>query len=128
MTLQRRREELELLCQRYGELQHGENLDWVLFQHFPMPLGWNRGETKLLVLIPAGYPTTPPDNFFVPNGLRTTSGAMPGNYTENQSVLGGSWAQFSLHAKEWSPSPDPNVGDNLLTFVIGVERRLRELN
>ena len=128
MTLDRRRQEIELLRRRYGELENGENVDWVLFKSFPLPVGWNSDSTELLVLIPAGYPTTPPDNFYVRNGLRTPSGGSPGNYSENQSILGGSWAQFSFHAKEWSPSSNPEEGDSLITFMFAVEGRLKELN
>ena len=128
MTLDRRRQEIEQLVRRYGELEQGENMDWILFKSFPLPVGWNGDSMELLVLIPAGYPTTPPDNFYVRNGLRTASGGSPENYSENQNILGESWAQFSFHAKEWSPSSDPEEGDSLITFMIAVERRLKELN
>jgi len=131
MALERRKQELDLLRGKYGELEHGENLDWVLFKHFPMPCGWNREATELVVIIPPGYPTTPPDNFHVRNGLRIiTDGTekLPSNYSENQSVLGGNWAQFSYHAQGWNPSPDLLEGDNLLTFMLAVEQRLKELN
>ena len=93
-----------------------------------MPPGWNREATELLIIIPAGYPATPPDNFFVRNGLLTTDGKAPDNYSENQNVLGDSWAQFSFHGKDWSSTDDPEQGDSLLTFMLAVERRLKELN
>jgi len=128
MTLERRKKEIELLRKKYGELEHGEGLDWVLFSQFPLPPGWNRDVTELLILVPAGYPTTAPDNFYVRNGLRTEGGGAPGNYSESQTVLGGSWAQFSFHAQSWNASEDIEDGDNLLTFVLAVERRLREFN
>ncbi len=127
MTLERRERELSFLKQRYGEVDHGNDLSWVLFKKFALPVGWNRERTELLVLIPAGYPTSPPDNFFVPNGFRLADGKLPANYSENQTVLGVAWAQFSFHAKEWRPSDDPNDGDSLLTFILAVERRLKEL-
>lgn len=127
-TIDRRATEIELLKRKYGELEHGEDHDWVIFKRFPLPPGWCKEFTELLVVIPPGYPTTPPDNFFVGNGLKTSRGASPENYSENQSVLGASWAQFSFHAKEWNPAADLDEGDNLLTFLIGVERRLLEAN
>ncbi len=116
-----------LLKRRYGPLEHTENLDWVLFKEFPLPPGWNRQSTELLVLIPQGYPATPPDNFYVRNGLGLSDGRMPANYSENQNVLGGPWAVFSFHAQAWNPASDPNDGDGLLTFMVAVERRLKEL-
>lgn len=111
---------------RYGDLEHGPNLDWVLFKSFPLPQGWDRERTELLAIIPAGYPTTPPENFYVPDGLRLANGHAPGNYSEGQTVLGGRWAQFSYHPKTWEPAPVPKEGDNLLTFLLMVERRLQE--
>ena len=131
MTLERRKHEIELLRKKYGELEQGSNQDWILFKRFPMPPGWNRQVTELLLIIPPGYPTTPPDNFYVPNGLRIVadgSEKLPSNYSENQTVLGGNWAQFSYHAQGWNPTPGPLEGDNLLTFMLAVERRLRELS
>jgi hypothetical protein len=128
MALHRRKQEIDLLRTKYGELEHGPNLNWILFKKFSLPSGWNRQTTEVLVLIPAGYPTTPPDNFYVRNGLRPASGGPLRNYSENQNVLGGSWAMFSFHTQGWNPSHDLRDGDSLLTFMIGVERRLQELN
>ena len=128
MTLERRRREIELLRQQYPRVDHGPDLDWVVFRDFPLPPGWNRESTDLLVLIPPGYPETAPDNFHVRSGLRVESGAVPGNYTDEQELLGEPWGQFSYHANEWAPTPDMWDGDSLLTFMIAVERRLRETN
>ena len=128
MTLERRELELSILKKRYGEIDYGGDLSWVLFKEFGLPSGWNRIRTELLVLIPAGYPTNPPDNFFVPNGFRLADGGLPANFSENQTILGASWSQFSFHVKEWTPSSDSNDGDSLLTFILGVERRLEELS
>lgn len=128
--LDRRLQEIELLRKKYGQLEHGENLDWVLFKQFPLPPGWNKTTTELLVLIPPGYPTTPPDNFYVPVGFRLVSGATQSNYSEGQSPPGPQWGQFSFHVKkeDWSPKADILEGDNLLTFMLAVEGRLKEAN
>lgn len=127
MTAERRAQEIELLRRHYGEVDHGTGMDWVRIQRFPLPPGWNREELELLILIPPAYPSTPPDNFFVRNGLRLQDGSLPGNYAEGQSVLGESWAQFSFHAQEWRPSNDLD-SDSLLTFLVAVSERLREAN
>ena len=126
MTLQRRQLEIQLLGSKYGRIECGPNVDWILFKEFPLPEGWNRATTELLVLIPAGYPATAPDNFYVRDGLRLANGTMPRNYSEGQNILGGKWAQFSLHAESWISSSVPKNGDNLLTFTLAMVRRLRE--
>jgi len=122
--------EIELLRKKYGSLKHGDDLDWVIFEELSLPPGWNREKTRLLVLIPPGYPITPPDNFYVATGLRTASGSMPSNYAEGESHLGEQWDQFSFHVEQghWSPSADLLDGDNLLTFMLQVEKRLGEAN
>ena len=126
MTIDERLREIELMRQRYGDLEHGPNMDWILIKRFPLPSDWNREHTELLVVIPPGYPATPPDNFYVREGLRLRNGNLPNNYSEGQSVLGGPWAQFSFHAQAWTPTPNPEDGDSLLTFMLGIEQRLEE--
>ena len=144
MTLERRRLEIELLRRQYQQVEHGPDIDWILFRAFPLTSGWNRESTDLLVLIPPGYPETAPDNFHVQNGLRTESGAVPGNYAEDHWRSSGGrvdrcsvlrtesgavpYAEDQDHAEDWSPSPDPHDGDSLLTFMVAVERRLLEVN
>jgi hypothetical protein len=124
-----RRQEMELLRRKYGPLACSESFDWIKLEQFNLPPGWNRSQTRILILVPVGYPVTPPDNFYVPVGLRTASETLPSNYTESQSLLGEQWGQFSFHLDgEWKPSADYLRGDNLLTFMLGVERRLKEAN
>lgn len=122
--------EVELLRKKYGFLKYGENLDWIVFEEFILPQGWNRDKTRLLILIPPGFPTIPPDNFYVITGLRTASDEIPSNYTDDLSHIGEQWGQFSFHSEQghWNPSVDVYSGDNLLTFMLQVEKRLGEVN
>ena len=126
MTLDRRKKEIELLKKKYGVVEYSPNLDWMLIKQFSLPPGWNREKTSLLILIPSGYPTTPPDNFYVEPGLKTAEGTVPSNYSEGKNVLKGKWGQFSFHVKEWSPTAEIEKGDNLLTFILGAQKRLYE--
>ncbi len=128
--LERRQQEIELLRKKYGDLEVGTDLNWVLFKVFPVPLGWSRTTTELLVVIPQGYPFTPPDNFYVTMGLKLASGIPPGNYTEGVNLVNRQWGQFSFHPEreQWKASPEILDGHNLLTFLLQVEKRLIEAN
>lgn len=128
--LDRRLKEIELLRQRYGALEHGQNMEWVVFQAFRLPKDWNRKNTRLLILVPSGYPMTPPDNFYVDPGLGLASGTGLSNYSEPVSYLGQNWGQFSYHVEsgDWHPCADLLDGHNLLTYMLAVEKRLSELN
>lgn len=121
--------EVELLRAKYPLIEHGPGIDWLLFSGFPLPPGWNRESIDLLLLVPAGYPEVPPDNFYAENGLRTAADTLPDSYKENNiEVNGRRWARFSYHAGRWAPLADPVQGDSLATFMLAVEQRLREAN
>ena len=129
--IERRKRELELVRAEYGDLEIGDKLDWVIIKKWPLPNGWNKTETSVLVLIPPGYPVTPLDNFYTDNDLRLSNGGQPGNSSVNASQLGRSWLQFSYHVEQedWKPHGDILQGHNLLTFLkIGVTRRFSEAN
>lgn len=124
---ERRKKEFELLKQKYGEMDRGEGLDWAIFKVFPLPPGWAKTQIGLLVLVPPGYPMTPPDNFYVEPGLKLASGNLPQNYSEPVNHQGRSWGQFSFHIEQgWLAAADIFSGHNLLTFMLAVEKRLAE--
>lgn len=126
--LERRKKELDLIRSRYGTVEAGPTLEWVRIDRFPLPSGWNKEEVTLLILIRPGYPTTPPDNFLVDNDLRLENGVLPGSMSQGQSHLGQSWLQFSYHVEpsDWRPATSLLDGHNLLTFLLGVEKRFCE--
>lgn len=129
--LDRRKKEIELLRDRYGDLEVEPQLEWILFKEFKLPSGWNCQQSEVLIFIPAGYPVTPPDNFLVPTGLRLESGGMPQNYSEGQAHFSRQWGIFSVHIQKesWAPKPDLLSGDNLMTYMmVVVEKRLKELS
>ena len=129
--LERRQQEIKLLREKYGELEVGSQLEWIVFKEIRLPEGWNRDATEVLVFVPPGYPVTPPDNFYVPTGFRLASNAMPQSYSDSKQHLGRQWGTFSVHIQKesWSPKPDILNGDNLMTYMlVVVEKRLKEIN
>ena len=126
--IERIRRELEFVERRFGELERGPNLDWFIVRAMLLGNGWNKEVTGILVLLPGGYPTTPPDNFYADPDLRLASGSVPGNVSVDQTAIGRAWVLFSYHVEsgEWKPAPEPEEGHNLLTYVEAVARRLAE--
>ncbi len=126
--MDRLQREFELVRNRFGAVTVPEDLKWFIVEQFPMPPGlYNRDHTRLLHIMSPAYPQTPPDNFLVPAGLRTTAAEMPGSgYKEGTEYFGEQWGVFSWHPQHWRSSADILEGDNLLTFIFSVEKRLRE--
>jgi len=125
----RRKAELKLVETSHGVIQVSEDMSWFIIPRYPLPSGWSKSETALLVMIPPGYPVTPPDNFFVDAELRLSNGSMPGSASVVEH-LGRQWLQFSYHveAGDWKPHADADKGYNLLTFLQGIKKRLQELS
>lgn len=124
------RRELELVERMFGELELGPNFDWFIVKRVSLGPGWSKTGTQLLVLLPGGYPTAPPDNFYADGDLRLANGSAPTNASPDQQVGGRVWLLFSYHVDsgDWQPDPVPENGHNLLTFLQSVIRRLAEAN
>lgn len=130
---ERVREEIELLKQKYPDLQHGEQMNWVLIPQYPLPAHYNKSHTRLLWRIPVEYPQTAPDDFFVDVDLRLKDGNPPPSFNPNSSSssgtapVPGSWGWFSWHPEQgkWRPAASIEKGDNLLTFLRSVNICLR---
>lgn len=118
--------ELELVRSQFGTIRVSPSLDWVVVERFAFPANrFNRSVTELLHFVKPGYPQTPPDNFFVPTGLRTASEGELGKwYHDGVSHFDRQWGQFSWHAKVWKPTAEMLEGDNLCTFLLSILREL----
>ena len=125
----RRQAEVKLLSDTF-ELEHDEGYEWIIVIGLPLSEGWNRPKTDVLFFIPAGYPQVPPDNFYVPAGLRLASGGTPNGFQPGNRTHGGEqWDMFSFHHEAgWHPTADPEDGSNLVTFLTVVRKRLSELD
>jgi len=128
--MDRWKEEIDMLRDEFPTLLHGANYDWIEIPDLQLPPGWNREQTRLLVIIPPAYPETPPDNFYVGIGLKTASGEAPGGFSEAVEKIGQSWGQFSWHVdvSTWNPAPEVKDGHNLRTFISMARARLSEIS
>lgn len=127
MDESRLNKELEIVRKEYPSAMMGDNFSFIIIPDFPLPRGWNMDKTEFMLEIPAGYPVTPPDNFYVSEGLRVkTTGVAPASYGEGEEKFGKMWARFSWHIDgKWSTFAEPQDGDNLLTFILTARERLR---
>ena len=121
------RAEVDAMLSKFPACQHGERWDWVLVPEYGVPDGrFNKQRTKLLFIIPPGYPTTGPDDFFVDGDLRlkdgrTAEGFNQGpNSSSGAAPIAGEWGWFSWHPVSWRPAATIDGGDNLMTFLRGV--------
>lgn len=120
-------QEMALLRTKYPGAEHGPELDWVLILDYALPRNrFNKDRTRLLFIIPPGYPNTGPDDFFVDGDLRLKDGNNPPGFNQgSQSSSGpapveGNWGWFSWHPVSFRPAANLQAGDNLLTFMRGV--------
>src|SRR5262245_12842765 len=90
------RREVALVKSAHGEVDVDPDLRWLVIRRWPLVAGWSKESTRLLVLIPSGYPVTAPDNFFTDPDLRLEGGGMPGNASEARQ-LEQAWLVFSYH-------------------------------
>ena len=125
---ERRQNEIQLVEVAHPDLEVGPNLDWLILNGLVLAPGWSLDMTDALVLIPSGYPTTPPDNFYSDPTLRLKNGQLPEATSGPVNHIGRQWLQFSYHVEHWQPHADFRKGHNLLTFLQGVRRRLSEVN
>src|SRR5688572_13054981 len=110
---ERVKEEIELLRQRFPNLKHSDELNWVLIPEYPLPDLFNKSHTNLMWLIPPGYPQTAPDDFFVDGDLRFKNGSSPPafnvgpNSSSGSAPIPGDWGWFSWHPQaQWIPNAD----------------------
>src|SRR5205809_610139 len=126
------RAEIEMLKEHFADLEHGEQLDWVLIPELTLPPErFNKAETRILFRIPVGYPQTGPNDFFVDSDLRLKDGTNPPAFNlGSQSSAGpapipGDWSWFSWHPQAWRPAANIEESDNLLGFVRSINICLR---
>jgi hypothetical protein len=96
------------------------NRIFVIFEDYPLPNGWNKNKTKLLIMSDISYPNSKLDMFWVDEDVRLENGAMPqGCAIENH--LNSKWNRFSWHVQKWNPAVD-----SIITYLGTVDYRLMQ--
>jgi len=94
----------------------------LVFEAYPLPSGYKKACTKLLIKAPASYPNGTLDMFWTDEDLQYTGGQAPKEGISLEIIYGVKWMRFSWHPKKWNPGKD-----NLRTFLEFIDCRLKIL-
>jgi hypothetical protein len=132
--VQRVYQEALLLARQFGVVDYDdEDGLWVHIPHFPLPAGWDRRTTGLLLVLPNGYPHVPPDGFYMDRFLRTHSERRVDHYFEVRGdynpYADKGWGWFCIHLGRvsWRPTDSVLHGDNLLRLTALIRAILTEV-
>lgn len=99
------------------------NMTCVVFSNFPLPVGFDRAQSNLLVRLKAGYPDIPPDMWWFDPPIRRADGKPIPATEVMENHLGRSWQRWSRHftAGQWKSGVD-----GLESFIALVRRELEK--
>lgn len=98
------------------------NRIFVIFEKYQLSSGWNRAETKLLLIADISYPNSKLDMFWTDPGLTLANGKIPQAGEVIENYLNQQWQRFSWHVQKWNPAVD-----NIITYLGTVDSRLGQL-
>jgi hypothetical protein len=121
---------LPLKCRRYL-LERGFTFEEIdaqgqkaaILRRITLPAGrFDAAVADILILLPAGYPDSPPDMFYALPWLRLASTrACPRAANQGYSFAGQNWQRWSRHNTEWRRGVD-----GIWTMVKRIELALQE--
>jgi Prokaryotic E2 family E len=94
----------------------------VVMRGFPLPNGFNRGTSDLLLRLSPGYPDVAPDMWWFDPPVALANGKIIPATEVRESYLGRTWQRWSRHfaAGQWRSGVD-----TLETFLALIHRELR---
>ena len=104
---------------RRAELTEAEGMACVVFSEYPLPRGYTRAASNLLLMMPPSYPNGKPDMFWVEPEIVLAGGTVPRSADSVETHLGRQWRRFSWHLTSWNPAVD-----DLRTYLEFVNSRL----
>jgi hypothetical protein len=103
-------------------VQREGNQIFVVIDNYPVPQGWNKSTTTLLLITDIGYPNSKIDMFWTDTDFKLSDGRIPQAGEVMQPFIGKQWRRFSWHVQKWNPAVD-----NIITYLGTVDVRLRQL-
>jgi len=121
-------EDILLLRSKYPDLEVKDN--WIFIPNYPLPDGWNRSQSDVVIEIKETYPVAPPYGIYVPSSLRFQD-ALPRKFREKAEIqppFEGEWGIFSWQGDdaEWRASSNIEQGANLLRWAQSFAVRFAE--
>ncbi len=101
------------------ELVESDGMVCTLFHSYPLPRGYCRQSTDLLLRLPLSYPNGKPDMFWVEPDVLLVNGAVPKAAKHIETHLNRQWRRFSWHIAAWNPATD-----DLRTYIEVINTRL----
>ena len=99
-----------------------DNRIFIVFEEYPLPLGWNKKETHLLLITDVSYPNSKLDMFWVGPDLLLDGNKIPQAGDTIETYMDKSWRRFSWHVQKWNPAID-----NVRSYLDTVDARLKQL-
>ncbi len=106
-----------------------EAAKWVKLDFFPLPTGWNKTHTQIMIDIPngtPGYPQVMPHWFWADKDLKVKDSNGRewdvDHFFETDNAK-RDFAHFCIHLNQWQPGPGLMLpqGDSLLSFLAAIE-------
>lgn len=97
----------------------------AVISEFPLPSGYSKTKTSVLVRAPMSYRNGRPDMFWTESDLTLGDGRLPRSSETLETYLGRVWRRFSWHPQNWNPAADDLR--SYLEFVNDGLRRARQV-
>ena len=104
-------------CANVEVIKNGSDVHAIFHDH-DFPEAYQPRQADLLIIIPAGYPSTKLDMFWTCPDVKLKDGKWPISSEVHQDFHGRSWQRWSRHIN-WRGGID-----NLRTFVTSVQREI----
>lgn len=128
MSTERVQAEIELLKQRYPDLEYRDE-GWCRLPRYALPEGWSHSEVELVFRVPLNLPGETPYAFWTRPVLTLTGGGPPNNTSGPiETAFGPGWQQWSWQLEDWRPGERPADGSNMVDHVRSIAFRFRELD